>query len=99
MRSQSKFNSLSRRAFMASGTAGALALSVHHGSGANLSSEEVRQIALDAYVYGYSLITTHVTRIQQSNVPNVEQLASPMGVFLNMKAYPPASFRGVSATN
>ena len=28
-----------------------------------LSSEEARQIAEDAYIYGYSLITTDVTRV------------------------------------
>ena len=35
---------------------------------------EAEQIALDAYVYGYSLITTEVTRIQMSNVDKVEAL-------------------------
>src|SRR5580765_8322940 len=42
------------------------------------------QAAIDAYVYGYSLITTDVTRIQMSNVPKQEGLRSPMGQFLNV---------------
>jgi hypothetical protein len=36
------------------------------------SRSEAEQIALDAYVYGYSLITTEITRVQMSNVGKVE---------------------------
>ena len=60
---------------------------------------EVEQIALDAYVYGYSLITTEVTRVQMSNVDTVEGMHAPTGEFSNIKRYPPADFRGVSAPN
>src|SRR5271166_6406893 len=49
----------------------------------NPSAEEAAQVATDAYIYGYSLITTEITRVQFSNV----------------KRYPPADFRGVSAPN
>ena len=58
-----------------------------------------RAIALDAYIYGYSLITTEVTRVQMSNVSKVEEIKAPTGTFFNIKGYPPATFRGVSATN
>jgi hypothetical protein len=61
--------------------------------------QEAQQIALDAYIYGYSLITTEVTRVQMSNVPKIEGLHAPMGQFINVKRYPPADFRGVSAPN
>ena len=54
---------------------------------------------MDAYVYGYSLITTDVTRVQMSNVPKVEELRAPMNTFANVKRYPPADYRGVSAPN
>lgn len=60
---------------------------------------EAEKIALEAYVYGYSLITTEVTRVQMSNVDKVEGLQAPMGQFINVKRYPPADFRGVSAPN
>jgi hypothetical protein len=63
------------------------------------SPEEVFEIAKDAYIYGYSLITTEVTRVQMSNVDKVEGLHAPMGQFINVKRYPPADFRGVSAPN
>ena len=65
----------------------------------NLTPEEAQDIAVDAYIYGYSLITTDVTRVQMSNVPKVEELRAPTGTFFNVKSYPPATYRGVSATN
>jgi hypothetical protein len=64
-----------------------------------LTPKEAQEIAIDAYIYGYSLITTDVTRVQMSNVPKVEELAAPTGTFFNVKAYQPATYRGVSATN
>ena len=64
-----------------------------------LTPDEARKIAMDAYVYGYSLITTDVTRVQMSNVPKVEELRAPMNTFANVKRYPPADYRGVSAPN
>jgi hypothetical protein len=66
-----------------------------------VSPDEARQIAEDAYVYGYSLITTEVTRVQMSNVPKVEveDFKAPMGQFVNVPRYPPADYRGVSSPN
>ena len=61
--------------------------------------KEAVDIATDAYVYGYSLVTTDVTRIQMSNVPAVEALKAPPNQFVNVKRYPPADYRGVSAPN
>lgn len=66
---------------------------------ADLSVEEARKIAIDAYIYGYSLITTNTTRLQMSNVPKVKELQAPLGTFFNIRGYPPATYRGVSATN
>ncbi len=60
---------------------------------------EEAQLLMDAYVYGYSLITTEVTRVQMSNVSEVSGLHAPLGQFINVRRYPPADFRGVSAPN
>jgi len=60
---------------------------------------EARQIAEDAYIYGYSLITTEVTRVQFTNVPKVQGTQAPMGQFMNVPRYPPGDYRGVSAPN
>jgi hypothetical protein len=65
----------------------------------SLTPEEARSIALDAYIYGYSLVTTEVTRVQMSNVAQVEETRGPMNQFVNVKRYPPADYRGVSAPN
>jgi len=66
---------------------------------AQLTPKEALEIATDAYVYGYSLVTTDVTRIQMSNVAAVEGLRGPPNQFVNAKRYPPADYRGVSAPN
>jgi hypothetical protein len=66
---------------------------------AGVTPDQAHQIAEDAYVYGYSLITTEVTRVQMSNVPKVAGLTAPMGQFINVPKYPPADYRGVSAPN
>ena len=65
----------------------------------SLSPSQAQQIAEDAYVYGYSLITTEVTRVQMTNVPAVAELKAPMNSVFNVKRYPPADYRGVSAPN
>lgn len=69
-----------------------------HAQG-TVSPSEAAEIAADAYVYGYSLITTEVTRVQMSNVDKPETLRGPMNRFVNVPRYPPADYRGVSAPN
>ena len=66
---------------------------------AGLSVQEATSIATDAYVYGYSLVTTDVTRIQMSNVATAGMLKAPPNQFANVPRYPPADYRGVSAPN
>ncbi len=75
---------------------GMLALGANAGAA---TADEIKATAMDAYVYGYSLITTEVTRVQMSNVPKPEGLHAPMGQFINVPQYPPADYRGVSAPN
>lgn len=65
----------------------------------SLTPEQAQSTAVDAYIYGYSLVTTEVTRVQMSNVPEVEQIRAPTGTFFNIPGYPPATYRGVSAAN
>ena len=53
-----------------------IALCGHHAAAQQaatpLSADEASAIATDAYVYGYSLITTKVTQVLISNVDKVE---------------------------
>ena len=67
----------------------------------SISPAEAAEIAEDAYIYGYSLITTEVTRVQGANVSKAEpeKLSAPMNQFANVPRYPPADYRGVSAPN
>jgi hypothetical protein len=64
-----------------------------------LTPKEAQEIAIDAYIYGYSLITSDVIRVQVSNVPKVEELRAPTGTFFNVKLYPPATYHVVSSPN
>jgi hypothetical protein len=65
-----------------------------------VGAEEAKAIAEEAYIYGYSLITTEVTRVQMTNVAAEEGgLRGPVGQFINVKRYPPGDYRGVSAPN
>ncbi len=66
---------------------------------AEAQAKEAVEVATDAYVYGYSLITTDVTRVQMSNTDKLETLRGPMNQFVNVPRYPPADYRGVSAPN
>ena len=61
--------------------------------------KEAVDVATDAYVYGYSLLTTDVTRIQMSNVAKAGLLNAPLNQFANVPRYPPADYRGISAPN
>jgi hypothetical protein len=79
--------------------AAGLSCALFSASASAQSVDEAKAVAMDAYIYGYSLITTEVTRMQMTNVPKVEGLRSPMGQFINVKRYPPADYRGVSAPN
>src|SRR5262245_36719082 len=70
-----------------------------HAQSPSPTPTEARQIAEDAYIYGYSLITTEVTRVQMTNVSKPEETHAPMNQFGTMTRYPPANYHGVSAPN
>jgi hypothetical protein len=63
----------------------------------SITVQEVVDIATDAYVYGYSLVTSEANRVQTSNVSKVDDFRAPMGRFANFRQFPPADYRGVSA--
>lgn len=64
-----------------------------------LSADEAKAIALDAYVYGYPLVTMEMTRRVMTNVDKVTAPRAPMGQLMRMREYPNASFRDVTAPN
>ncbi len=55
--------------------------------------------AIDAYVYGYPLVTMEMTRRVMTNVRKPDGARAPMGQFLRMRHYPDANYRDVTAPN
>jgi hypothetical protein len=55
--------------------------------------------AVEAYIYGYPLVTMEMTRRVMTNVRQPEATRAPMGQFVRMRSYPNASFRDVTAPN
>ena len=65
-----------------------------------ITEAEAQAIAVDAYVYFYSLVTMDVTRKQFTNIEAGKQLGKgPMNTFSHIPAYPPADFKGVVRAN
>jgi len=57
------------------------------------------ETAVDAYVYGYPLVTMEMTRRRSTNVAAPEGDRAPMGQFAKLRTYPDASFKTVTAPN
>jgi len=54
---------------------------------------------VEAYVYGYPLVTMEMTRRVMTNVEKPGGTRAPMGQFVRMREYPDAAFRDVTAPN
>lgn len=54
---------------------------------------------IEAYIYGYSLVTMEMTRRVMTNVAAPQGTHAPMGQFMLMKKYPDAGFKDVTAPN
>ena len=61
--------------------------------------KEALETGIEAYIYGYPLVTMEMTRRVMINVPKPEGTRAPMGVFVKMRSYPTAAFRDVTAPN
>jgi len=61
-------------------------------------SEEF-DLASDAYVFGYPLVTMEMTRRVMTNVAGVSGSRAPMGTLNKLRTYPDAAFRDVTAPN
>ena len=64
-----------------------------------LGVEEAVNIAMDAYIYGYPLVTMDLTRKQMTNVETPDVSHAPMGQLLNARTYPTADKHTVIAPN
>src|SRR5262245_671636 len=66
---------------------------------AAVNEKEARDLGVEAYVYGYPLITMEMTRRVVTNVTEPKGAHAPMGQFANLREYPNASFKDVTAPN
>jgi hypothetical protein len=64
---------------------------------APITEQEAHAIAVDAYVYLYSIMSMDVSRKQFTN--GTTDFKGPMNTFVNVPEYPPASFKAVVRTN
>jgi hypothetical protein len=60
---------------------------------------ETDSAAVDAYIYGYPLVTMELTRRSFTNTVKANPKSAPMGAFANVPKYPPASDKRVTAPN
>lgn len=77
----------------------ALALGPILLAGAASGAEDATEIGIEAYVYGYPLVTMETTRRVMTNVASPQGTHAPVGQFLLMRKYPDAAFKDVTAPN
>jgi len=87
--------SMLKRALLAGLCAGTL-LTTSHAKDSVLSAVPE---GIEAYIYGYPLVTMEMTRRVMTNVREPEGTRAPMGQFVRMRHYPDATFRDVTAPN
>jgi hypothetical protein len=60
---------------------------------------EAREIAIDAYIYAYPLVTMEITRRVMTNVDQPVGSKAPMGQFARLRTYPAVDDHSVTAPN
>ena len=65
----------------------------------SLSVVEAINIAVDAYIYGYPLVTFEMVRKQQTNVATADAEHAPMGQMIKMRTYPAVDNHCCAAPN
>jgi hypothetical protein len=60
---------------------------------------EAREVAIDAYIYAYPLVTMEITRRVMTNVEKPEGSKAPMGQFARLRSYPAVDDHSVTAPN
>jgi hypothetical protein len=78
---------------------GALVLMTSSVAQAKENVFEAVPLGVEAYIYGYPLVTMEMTRRVMTNVREPEATRAPMGQFLRARHYPSATYRDVTAPN
>ena len=68
---------------------------------ADLTPQEAKKIAVEAYIYGYALMTSDVTEKAFINTvgPDPKTFQAPLNQLVNIPRYPAADYKGVTAPN
>ncbi|MGB8519359.1 MAG: DUF1254 domain-containing protein [Candidatus Tumulicola sp.] len=67
---------------------------------AQVPAQDAHDVAVNAYLYFYPLITMDLTRLQSTNVAAGKEIGKgPMNTFANIPEYPPANFKTVVRPN
>jgi hypothetical protein len=95
---------LTRRGYVVFAGVAGLAVVAALGAGGQAqsnatSADDATSLAEEAYVFGYPLVTMEMTRRVMTNVAAPAATRAPMGRFVNMRTYPTAAFRDVTAPN
>lgn len=64
-----------------------------------ISDVEASEIATDAWLYGYPLVTMEMTRRVMTNVATADGRQAPMGQWAHQSVYTPAAAKNVAAPN
>ncbi|MCU0708209.1 MAG: DUF1254 domain-containing protein [Pirellula sp.] len=64
-----------------------------------MDEKTAAEIGVEAYVFGYPLVTMEFTRRVMTNTAQPQGTHAPMGEFVRMRTYPNAQFRDVTAPN
>lgn len=67
--------------------------------GAGMTANALRDTAVEAYIFGYPLVTMEMTRRVSTNLARPEGTRAPMGQFAHLRQYPTAAYRDVTAPN
>jgi Uncharacterized conserved protein len=67
---------------------------------AKVSEQEAHDIAVNAYLYFYPLLSVDITRLQSTNIEAGKEFGKgPMNTFVSVPAYPPADLKVVVRIN
>ena len=66
---------------------------------AGIGKDEAFAVGVEAYIYGYPLVTMEMTRRLMTNVSAPQGKLAPMGQFANLRTYPSPSDKAVTAPN
>jgi hypothetical protein len=64
-----------------------------------VSKEQAGEIATEAYIYGYPLVTLEMTRRVTTNTAAPAGLRAPIGQFAHARKYPPITYRDIPGAN